>query len=883
MNNALEVIELSVLLEKVAIKGAPPESIQSLGIAVLSAAYMKEFNIRLGQPLRIAKLPSEDSIISSMEHEEENLSVALKQVHILDDASDKKNVSYSHYSSPNFLLVIAWPLSFLPHNVIALDTSSCCLLFMNAYQRQVIKDTTLEVALNVKKEVDRRSGLPCTPLSGKKKHKSPKQVLPKKEEKVSVGVYLIDVYKEEDHCRLAGTVFVCIAGFGPPSVDGKLESVDSNRLERWYDDVYFESYVRNMVSKRYIVPGSWICISMEGRDLYLVCHDIVPLENKDEKPCKDNPQKVIYKVVMNTQMEWLPLVDSQHPKQTVVILGGLDEQMNKMKSFLLSNCCCENEEYREQLNRLGIRPSRGILLHGPPGTGKSTLARVVASSMQVRCVRMVRAPWIISSTFGETESTLIEIFQQVGERVPSILIIDELDAIGVSRESQLATEAEIRMTSALLSCIDRMPKGMVLIGTTHRLDALDVALRRPGRLDMELEVPVPNSCQRFSILSEIIRNSVSSKDEQGMRWQVELTDDDVREVSNDLHGYVGADIVSLWRESCYSAYNRWKGDKSSSAIVVRREDLEGARKEIFPSAMREIVVEVARVRWDDIGGYYQVKQQLREAVEWPKKYSHYFQRLGISPIKGILLYGPPGCSKTLMAKALATETSCHFLSVKGPELFQKWVGESEKAVRNLFRKAKSVAPCIVFFDEIDALASRRQDDQTSSHAEQRVLAQLLTEMDGIASSGLSSSSAEDIESWIFVLGATNRPDLLDPALLRPGRFDRLVYVGLPDAEAREQILRIHCRCMPLNDSSMDWKSLVELTRGMTGAELASLCREATLNALKHAVDDPSMSSQVVEYCHFQKALQQVKPRTHSHLLTFYEMFAQNSGHHHMVE
>ncbi|EME28831.1 AAA-type ATPase [Galdieria sulphuraria] len=814
MDKVLEVIDLSLLLDKIAIKGAPPESIQRLGVAVLSAKYMKDFNIRLGQPLRLTKLPSIDSTISSVE-QEESLNVALERVHLFDEPSDR-NISCATYPSPQFLLSIAWPLSFLPDNVIALDSFSCFLLFMTAYQKQVIKDTTLEVALRVKKEMGRKTLLPSTPVSGKKKHKSPK-VQPNKEENISIGVCMSHVYSEEEHGRIAATVFCCIAGFGPPSVDGQLEPVDSDRLEKWYDDVHFESYIRNIVSKRYIVPGCWICVSMEGRDLYLVCHRILPFE--DRKWNEDNDRNAVWKVVKNTQIEWLPLVQADNKRTKLIALGGLDEQMNKMKSFLSS--CCESEEYREQLSRLGIRPSRGILLYGPPGTGKSTLAQVVASSMQVRCVRTVRAPWIVSSTFGETESTLMEIFQQVGDRVPSILIIDEIDALGVSRDSQFATEAELRLTGSLLRCIDQMPKRMVLIGTTHRLDALDAALRRPGRLDMELEVSVPNSCQRCSILREIIKSSTSLRDEKGMTWQVELTDDDLLEVANDLHGYVGADILALWRESCYLAYKRWKQGKALEcrAISVLKEDLQEARKEIFPSAMREIVVEVAQVCWDDIGGYHQVKQQLREAVEWPKKYAHYFRRFGISPIKGILLYGPPGCSKTLMAKALANETNCHFLSVKGPELFQKWVGESEKAVRNLFRKAKSVAPCIIFFDEIDALASRRQEEQNSSHAEQRVLAQLLTEMDGIASSGLMSRVDEEMEeSWIFVLGATNRPDLLDPALIRPGRFDRLVYVGLPDSEAREQILKIHCRSIPLNDSSMDWKSLVELTQGMTGAD-----------------------------------------------------------------
>jgi len=915
MDDALQVIDLSLLLEKATVKGAPPYNIQRLGIAVLSPQYMSECNIRLGQPIRVVPVSScSDSSVSSVKEDVvDALIVSFEQTCTVRGSSDKCASSLSStYSSPSFLLLTSWPLSFLPRNVVALDSWSCSMLFMDAYRKQLIHDTTLQVASQVKQQLSDRAS--TTKVASSRKKKSPKRV-ESNDVLLSVYVRITDVYREEEQCRVCDRVVWRIVGFGPPSlIGGQLEPVDSDLLkEKWYDDIHFESYVRSIVSKRYIVPGSWLCISKDGWDLYLVCHR-VQSENGDEfftREYEDPPTSnlLLWKVVACTKMEWLRQEEEEEetgqPHRTLepssFSLGGVDELLEPIKSFC--SICCFDEAYRETLSRIGIQPSRGLLLYGPPGTGKSTLAQAVASSMPFHTVRIVRAPSIISSTFGETESHLIQLFQLVGSRVPSILVIDEIDALGVSRDSKLATEAEWRLTRALISCIDGMPKRMVLLATTSRLESLDAALRRPGRFDMELEVGAPNSWQRFCILRQILA-AASCMEEKTTAVRVELAEDDLKEFCNDLHGYVGADIVALWRESLYLSYHRWKNQSersfvvsSSSSISVTMDDLRRARQKIFPSAWRSdtLSLQVAKVGWEDIGGYDQVKRALKEAIEWPHKYADAFRRFGISPIKGILLYGPPGCSKTLMAKALANETSCHFLSVKGPELFQKWVGESEKAVRNLFRKAKSVAPCILFFDELDALAARRQDE-SSSHAEQRVLAQLLTEMDGISSSSScwskeeshSSSNAKkrQEDSWIFVLGATNRPDLLDPALIRPGRFDRLVYVGLPDSKARERILRIHCRRMPLNESLMDWNSLVEATRGMTGAELASLCREATLNAMKEQVATTKHSNidqsqqqqqQQVEYRHFQLALEYVKPRTSSQLLTFYVKFANDDG------
>eukprot|EP00871_Galdieria_phlegrea_P005958 jgi/Galph1/84/GphlegSOOS_G4814.1 len=658
-------------------------------------------------------------------------------------------------------------------------------------------------------------------------------------------------------------------------------------------------------------------VSWEGKELYFRCEQIGICREKDigrknETDINDSLQKnrmvdyspTVWKtstttrIKMNTGLKQMKSASDN----LLSTLGGLDSCIETIQAFLTS---CFSSDYLEQLSRLGISPSRGILLYGAPGTGKSTLAKAIAESLNDVHVQVIKGPSMISENFGETEASLIQIFEQVGSRVPSILIIDEMDGLGVKRDNVFAIEAECRLTTTLLSCMDRMPNQLVIIGTTNRPDTLDPALRRAGRLDREIEVPVPTSRDRFAILRKMIERLHSNETSQrpgkeegnAPQWQVVVSDKELEAITNELHGYVGADLMALWRESCHGAYRRWKNGHMERPIYITKEDLEVSRSRILPSAMREIVVQVPQVYWKDIGGYHTVKQQLQEAVEWPMKYGRWFRRFGISPLKGILLYGPPGCSKTLMAKALATESSFNFLSVKGPELFQKWVGESEKAVRSLFRKAKAVAPCIIFFDEIDALAPRRQLESSEGHtsggsAEQRVLAQLLTEMDGIGSSSLTSSSdsLNQVEPWILVMGATNRPDLLDPALLRPGRFDRLIYVGLPDAEAREQILRIHCASIPVNKYSIDWKRMAEQdTEGMTGAEIAALCREASMCALQQVMEKdcreypPMDSSYLIDQEHFHQALKALKPRTNPQLLSFYESFLKTSGYHHIVQ
>lgn len=441
-------------------------------------------------------------------------------------------------------------------------------------------------------------------------------------------------------------------------------------------------------------------------------------------------------------------------------------------------------------------------------------------------------------------------FARAAAVVPSIIILDEIDAICVRRNDPAVSDADIRLTSALLTHMDKLPERNFLIGTTNRPDALDEAMRRAGRLDREIEIPVPSAAARLSILSkfastvseaqrtklpccrlpprkkesprhiptslfipalpdrgeplvDVAASAIRAQAEEG---RVAATGDVLREIADSAHGFVGADLAALWREAARNAIHR-----NPSCAVIARTDLIGALRATKPSALREVAVEVPRVKWEDVGGNREAKMRLKEAVELPLKMGGgEYAKIGIRPPRGVLLFGPPGCSKTLLAKAVATEASVNFLSVKGPELLSKYVGDSEKAVRNIFVRARSVAPAVIFFDELDALAGSRG----RGGAEDRVLAQLLTEMDGVA-------VVDD--KPVVVVAATNRPDMIDAALLRPGRIDALVYVGLPDKAAREEILRIHMRKQPCE--GVDVTCVAGKTEGYSGAELAAVVRE----------------------------------------------------------
>lgn len=527
----------------------------------------------------------------------------------------------------------------------------------------------------------------------------------------------------------------------------------------------------------------------------------------------------------------------------------------------------------DMFKKFGLPPPKGLLMFGPPGTGKTLIARALAAELKAK-IFFINGPEVVSKYIGESESNLRKIFQNAARMGPSLIFIDEIDAICPKRDGRVG-DMEKRMVATLLTLMDGLEKNaqVVVLAATNRPNALDPAIRRPGRFDREVEISIPNAKDRLDILRVTLARLPHS-----------VTDDQLQELSSSAHGYVGADLSALCKEAALVALQRsfalrQKQQRLSSgsadasedtkalanplhpstqlpSFMVEVADLKHAMSGIRPSALREIAIDVPRVLWNDIGGQHMIKQQLKEAVEWPLKHPEAFIRMGIRPPKGVLLYGPPGCSKTLTAKALATESSMNFIAIKGPELFSKWVGESEKAVQSIFRKARAAAPTVVFFDEIDAIASQRGGgDGGGSQVADRVLSQLLTELDGI----------EPLKQ-VLVVAATNRPDLIDSALMRPGRIDRVLYVGPPDLQARQEILSIHCRKIPL-DADVNLQEIAIATAQFSGAELYSLCREAAMAAIEE-----SKTAEAVSIRHFLRALKMIQPQIDASMLAFFENF-----------
>ncbi|PUA31250.1 MAG: AAA family ATPase [Candidatus Terraquivivens tikiterensis] len=527
-------------------------------------------------------------------------------------------------------------------------------------------------------------------------------------------------------------------------------------------------------------------------------------------------------------------------------IGGLQEQIQRIRELIELPL-----RYPELFQKLGIDPPKGILLYGPPGCGKTLLAKAVATEADANFI-LINGPEIMNKYYGETEARLREIFRKAEEEAPSIIFIDEIDAIAPKR-SEVTGEVEKRVVAQLLALMDGLESrgSVIVIGATNRQNALDPALRRPGRFDREIEIGIPDKKARKEILDIHTR---------GMPLDESV---DLERLAEITKGYTGADIAALCREAAMRAIRRilpsidFSEEKISpellNSLTVTMKDFLDAYKEITPTALREVEIETPTVRWDQVGGLEEVKQRLKEAIEWPLKYPEKFERLGIKPPKGILLYGPPGCGKTLLAKAIATEAEANFISIKGPEIFSKWVGESEKAIREIFRKARQAAPSIVFLDEIESIVPRKDLLEDSSGVSHRVASQLLAEMDGI----------EDLNG-VIAIGATNRPDLLDPAILRPGRFDRLIYVPPPDEKARLQILKIYTAKMPLGED-VSLEELASMTEGYSGADLESLCREAALSTIRRGAEPEIVTRQ-----DFQEALRIVKPSLSPHMIKEYE-------------
>ncbi len=547
------------------------------------------------------------------------------------------------------------------------------------------------------------------------------------------------------------------------------------------------------------------------------------------------------------------------PRVTYEDIGGLKEEIQKIREMVELPL-----RHPELFERLGIEPPKGVLLYGPPGTGKTLLAKAVANETNATFIH-ISGPEIMSKFYGESEARLREKFQEAKEKAPSIIFIDEIDAIAPKRD-EVTGEVERRVVSQLLTLMDGLEaRGKVIvIGATNRPNAIDPALRRPGRFDREIELKVPDKQGRLEILQIHTRNMPLAEDV------------DLEKIAAQTHGFVGADLEYLAKEAAMKALKRvlpkinLEEERIPAEVLneikVTMQDFLDALKEITPSAMREVYLETPDVKWSDIGGLEDVKTELREAVEWPLKFPEVYKRLNYKIPKGILLYGPPGTGKTLLAKAVATESEANFISVRGPELLSKWVGESERAVREIFRKARQAAPCIIFFDEIDALAPIRGYASDSGVTE-RVVSQLLTELDGI----------QPLHG-VVVIASTNRIDMIDPALLRAGRFDKLIYVPMPDRAARLEILKIHTRGVPLctqnearsgmcsESDVVDLEKIANMTEGFSGADLEAVVNTAISIVLQEYLrshqnmDDykKDLDKVFIMQQHFEEAVKRVK-------------------------
>ncbi|ASJ09654.1 AAA family ATPase [Thermococcus siculi] len=685
----------------------------------------------------------------------------------------------------------------------------------------------------------------------------------------------------------------------------------------------FVEWFHSRLVGRPVVRGDYIKVGILGQELTFVVTattpaGIVQITEFTEFQVSEKPVKEVSKTAALGV--------------TYEDIGGLKDVIQKVREMIELPL-----KHPEIFEKLGIEPPKGVLLYGPPGTGKTLLAKAVANEANAHFIA-INGPEIMSKYYGESEERLREVFKEAEENAPSIIFIDEIDAIAPKRE-ETHGEVEKRVVSQLLTLMDGLKSRgkVIVIGATNRPDAIDPALRRPGRFDRELEVGVPDKQGRkeilqihtrgmpiepefrksrvIEILEELEKNDAyreaaeravmkvkNAKDEEEIKEilrdvderlydevKAKLIDGLLEELAEVTHGFVGADLAALAREAAMAALRRLIQDgkidfeaehipkEVLEDLKVTRKDFYEALKMIEPSALREVLLEVPNVHWEDVGGLEDVKEELREAVEWPLRYPEAFMGLGITPPKGILLYGPPGTGKTLLAKAVANESEANFIAIKGPEVLSKWVGESEKNIREIFRKARQAAPTVIFIDEIDAIAPRRGTDV--NRVTDRLINQLLTEMDGIQEN-----------SGVVVIGATNRPDIIDPALLRPGRFDRLILVPAPDEKARLEIFKVHTRKVPLAED-VSLEELAKRTEGYTGADIEAVVREAALTAMRRALQEgiirPGMKADEIRgkvkvtMRDFEEALKKIGPSVSEETMEYYrkiqEQFKQSRG------
>ncbi len=583
----------------------------------------------------------------------------------------------------------------------------------------------------------------------------------------------------------------------------------------------FAAYAKAKLLKKPLIRGDLVPIPMFSYVFYFVVSQTTP--------------HGVVMVTENTEVIVKTEPVSEHEVRIGEIhyedIGGLKNEVQKIREMVELPI-----RYPELFERLGIDPPKGVLLFGAPGTGKTLLAKAVANESDAHFIN-ISGPELVSKYVGESEERLRTIFREASEQAPTIIFMDEIDAIAPKREDA-TNEVERRMVSQLLTLMDGISsRGQVIvIGATNRPNAIDPALRRPGRFDREIEIGVPDRNTRKEILLIHTRNMPMSKDV------------DIDILANLTHGYTGADISALVREAAMSCLRKIIPEVINSESVpnellmrleVTKENFTEALGNIQPSALREVFVERPNVHWNDVGGLESIKREIKEVVELPLKEPEVFEKMGIRPIKGILLVGAPGTGKTLLAKAVATERESNFISIKGPELINKYVGESERAVREVFRKARMAAPCIIFLDEIDSIAATRSEESDSVTIS-RVVDTLLTEIDGL----------QDLKN-VVVIGATNRPDAIDPALLRPGRFDKIIEIPMPDAETRLKVLEVHTKRMPLG-KNVNLADIANATEGYTGAELENVCREAGMNAIRE-------KKNTVNRADFDYALREIKP------------------------
>ncbi|KUH33235.1 AAA family ATPase [Thermococcus celericrescens] len=684
----------------------------------------------------------------------------------------------------------------------------------------------------------------------------------------------------------------------------------------------FVEWFHSRLVGRPVVRGDYIKVGILGQELTFVVTattpaGIVQITEFTEFTVSEKPVKEVSKTAALGV--------------TYEDIGGLKDVIQKVREMIELPL-----KHPEIFEKLGIEPPKGVLLYGPPGTGKTLLAKAVANEANAHFIA-INGPEIMSKYYGESEERLREVFKEAEENAPAIIFIDEIDAIAPKRE-ETHGEVEKRVVSQLLTLMDGLKSRgkVIVIGATNRPDAIDPALRRPGRFDRELEVGVPDKAGRkeilqihtrgmpiepefrkgrvMEILEELERNDAyresaeralmkvkGAKDEEipeilrGIdeklydEVKARLIDALLEELAEVTHGFVGADLAALAREAAMAALRRlikegkidFEAEHIPKEVLedlrVTRKDFYEALKMVEPSALREVLLEVPNVHWDDIGGLENVKEELREAVEWPLKYPEAFLGLGITPPKGILLYGPPGTGKTLLAKAVANESEANFIAIKGPEVLSKWVGESEKNIREIFRKARQAAPTVIFIDEIDAIAPRRGTDV--NHVTDRLINQLLTEMDGIQEN-----------SGVVVIAATNRPDIIDPALLRPGRFDRLILVPAPDEKARLEIFKVHTRNVPLAED-VKLEELAKRTEGYTGADIEAVVREAAMLAMRRGLQEgvirPGMKADEIRgrvkvtMKDFEEAMKKIGPSVGEETIEYYrkiqEQFKQSRG------